>query len=51
MCGLVGEEIDTTALRRDVTGAGIGAALGRQPLRITRWRKDPIEIDRGVGGD
>src|ERR1700736_962775 len=51
MYGLVREEIDTTALGRDVTGAGIGVALGRKTLRIARWRQDTEEVDVGVGGD
>ena len=56
---LVREEIGAAPLRRDIAGAsggasgdgGVGAPVGRQPLRVTRGRQDPVEVDLGLGGD
>ena len=48
---LVREEIGAAPLRRDITGAGVGASDSRQTLGITGGRQNPVEVDLGLGGD
>src|SRR6266478_812888 len=51
MRGLVREEIDAAALGCDFACTSIGAAVGRQTLRMTSRRQDTIEVDFGLAGD
>jgi len=49
--GLVREEIFAAPLGRNIARAGIGAAVGRQALRVAGRRQDAVEVDFGLAGD
>ena len=51
MPGLIREEIDATALRRDVIGADIRTAVSRPTLCKAGRGQDPVEVDLDLGGD
>src|SRR5215471_6575430 len=51
MRGLIGEEVKTASLGRDIPSTGVGAEIGGQTLRVTGRRQNAIERDVGLRGD